>query len=155
MKISPKIISIIFFFFIVITQKLYAAEKIKIGLLVPLSGNDNKIVKSILQSVRLAINKINNGIAVIIEALLFINKIYRTINIDERIKKTVLNTLIIDKECFNKFKKLIFDGPKYLIPFTDENAAVSRATFVSEPEKLLHVAFSFTILSTVDLGKQV
>ena len=61
MKISPKIISIIFFFFIVITQKLYAAEKIKIGLLVPLSGNDNKIGKSILQSVRLAINKINNS----------------------------------------------------------------------------------------------
>ena len=61
MKISPKIIFIIFFFFITITQKLYAAEKIKIGLLVPLSGKDNKIGKSILQSVRLAINKINNS----------------------------------------------------------------------------------------------
>ena len=61
MKISPKIIFIIFFFFITIAQKLYAAEKIKIGLLVPLSGKDNKIGKSILQSVRLAINKINNS----------------------------------------------------------------------------------------------
>ena len=41
-------------------QKLYADEKIKIGLLVPLSGKQSDIGKSILQSVRLAINKIDN-----------------------------------------------------------------------------------------------
>ena len=41
-------------------QKLHAEQKIKIGLLVPLSGEESDIGKSILQSVRLAINKIDN-----------------------------------------------------------------------------------------------
>jgi ABC-type branched-subunit amino acid transport system substrate-binding protein len=41
-------------------QKIYADEKIKIGLLLPLSGKQSDIGKSILQSVRLAINKIDN-----------------------------------------------------------------------------------------------
>tara|TARA_Y100000590_G_scaffold429881_1_gene542890 strand:- start:249 stop:1397 length:1149 start_codon:yes stop_codon:yes gene_type:complete len=59
MKISAKIISI-FLLFITISQKIYADEKVKIGLLIPLSGNQSEIGKSILQSVRLAINKIDN-----------------------------------------------------------------------------------------------
>ena len=42
-------------------QKIYAEEKIKIGLLVPLSGEQKEIGKSIMQSVRLAINKIDNS----------------------------------------------------------------------------------------------
>ena len=45
-----------------------------------------------------AINKNTNGIAVIIEALLLINKIYKTINKAERIKNVFLKTLIIDIE---------------------------------------------------------
>ena len=42
------------------TQKLVATEKIKIGLLVPLSGEHKSTGELILKSVRLAINKINN-----------------------------------------------------------------------------------------------
>ena len=42
-------------------QKVFAEEKIKIGLLVPLSGQDKEIGKSIIKSTRLAINKINNS----------------------------------------------------------------------------------------------
>tara|TARA_Y100000590_G_scaffold227271_1_gene256601 strand:- start:4315 stop:5466 length:1152 start_codon:yes stop_codon:yes gene_type:complete len=60
MKISLKIIFVLIFIFLTVSQKLYAEEKIKIGLLVPLSGKQNEIGRSILQSVRLAINKINN-----------------------------------------------------------------------------------------------
>jgi len=41
-------------------QKLQAQEEIKIGLLIPLSGKQSDIGKSIIQSVRLAINKIDN-----------------------------------------------------------------------------------------------
>ena len=41
-------------------HKLYAEEKIKIGLLIPLTGKQNTIGKSIMQSIRLAINKIDN-----------------------------------------------------------------------------------------------
>ena len=60
MNIFIKIIIIIIFSIILNTEKLVAAEKIKIGLLVPLSGQHQTTGKLILQSIRLAINKINN-----------------------------------------------------------------------------------------------
>ena len=60
MNIFIKIIIIIIFGIILNVEKLVAAEKIKIGLLVPLSGQHKTTGKLILQSVRLAINKINN-----------------------------------------------------------------------------------------------
>ena len=60
MKISLKIIILLIFISLIDLQKLYADEKIKIGLLLPLSGKQSNIGKSILQSVRLAINKIDN-----------------------------------------------------------------------------------------------
>ena len=61
MKIFTKIIiffCLISFFSI---QKISAEEKIKIGLLVPLSGQHSEIGQSILKSIRLAINKIDNS----------------------------------------------------------------------------------------------
>ena len=60
MKISLKIIIFLVFINLIYLQKLYGDEKIKIGLLLPLSGKQSEIGKSILQSVRLAINKIDN-----------------------------------------------------------------------------------------------
>ena len=60
MKISLKIIILLIAICFINLQILHAKEKIKIGLLVPLSGKQSNIGKSILQSVRLAINKINN-----------------------------------------------------------------------------------------------
>ena len=60
MKISFKII-IIVIILIFNSQKLNAFEKIKIGLLVPLSGNNKEIGKSIVQSIRLAVNKVDNS----------------------------------------------------------------------------------------------
>ena len=44
---------------------------------------------------------------------------YKIINTAERIKKVFLKTLMIDNECFIRFKKLILDGPKYLVPLID------------------------------------
>ena len=61
MKISSKIIIFIIFISLINIQKLCAEEKIKIGLLLPLLGEHSNIGKSILQSVRLAINKIDNN----------------------------------------------------------------------------------------------
>ena len=55
MKISLKIIILLIFIYPISLQKLQAEEKIKIGLLVPLSGKQGDIGKSILQSVRMAI----------------------------------------------------------------------------------------------------
>ena len=61
MKILLKIIILLIFFPLINLQKIYAEEKINIGLLVPLSGEQKEIGKSIMQSVRLAINKIDNS----------------------------------------------------------------------------------------------
>jgi len=61
MKILLKIIIILVFFTLIDSQKIYAEEKINIGLLIPLSGEHKDIGKSIMQSVRLAINKIDNS----------------------------------------------------------------------------------------------
>ena len=60
MKKITKIIIFIFLAIIVNIKAVPAEDKIKIGLLIPLSGKENKIGKSILQSVRMAINKIDN-----------------------------------------------------------------------------------------------
>jgi hypothetical protein len=66
---------------------------------------DNALLKSSMFSLnakleikKTAMNKKNNGIAVIIEALLLIKKIYKVINKAERIKNVFLKTLIIDNE---------------------------------------------------------
>ena len=61
MKILLKIIILLIFFNLINFQKIYAEEKINIGLLIPLSGEQKEIGKSILQSVRLAINQIDNS----------------------------------------------------------------------------------------------
>jgi hypothetical protein len=58
-----KIIKIILFLtltFSIVTGKVLAKEEIKIGLLVPLTGKNSEIGKSIIKSTRLAINKIDN-----------------------------------------------------------------------------------------------
>ena len=66
MKTFTKIIIFIFLLLITNFQKIYADEKIKIGLLVPLSGDHSEIGQSILKSVRLAINKIDNQLLEVI-----------------------------------------------------------------------------------------
>ena len=60
-----KLFSLIFFVFIffILTSKLSASEtKIKIGLLLPLNGQNQNIGKSVLRAVNLAINKIDDPI---------------------------------------------------------------------------------------------
>ncbi|MDA8831110.1 ABC transporter substrate-binding protein [Candidatus Pelagibacter bacterium] len=59
-----KIIKIIFFLafsFLITPVALLANEKIRIGLLVPLTGKNSEIGQSIIKSTRLAINRINNA----------------------------------------------------------------------------------------------
>ena len=58
-----KIIKIILFLtlvFLMSPEIVSANEKIRIGLLVPLTGSDSEIGQSIVKSTRLAINQINN-----------------------------------------------------------------------------------------------
>ena len=66
MKKIIKIILLIVLPFLVSTGKIFANEKIKIGLLVPITGKNSEIGLSIIKSTRLAINKINNSLIEII-----------------------------------------------------------------------------------------
>mgnify|MGYP001472952347 CR=1 FL=1 len=60
MKNIIKIILLLTLTFLFLVNKVFAEEKIKIGLLVPLTGKNSEIGQSIVKSVRLAINQINN-----------------------------------------------------------------------------------------------
>ena len=59
-KISKLLISLLFLFIICASQKVFANEKIKIGLLIPLSEDNQEIGQQIIKTVRMAINDINN-----------------------------------------------------------------------------------------------
>ena len=61
MKTFGKIIIFICIIFVLNAYKLSAQEKIKIGMLVPLTGKDAEIGQSIIKATRLAINKINDN----------------------------------------------------------------------------------------------
>ena len=61
MKVIIKYLLSIIFVFFLNTFNIYANERIKIGLLVPLTGEYENIGKSIIQSTRMAINKINDA----------------------------------------------------------------------------------------------
>ena len=59
-KISKLLISLLFAFIISTPQKTLANEKLKIGLLIPLSEDNQEIGQQIIKTVRMAINDINN-----------------------------------------------------------------------------------------------
>ncbi len=82
---------------IALFQKVYSEERIKIGLIIPLSGEYKEIGESILKSVRLAINKIND------ENLIIIPK-------DTKSNPEI--TLKISKELYNEGVKIIL-GPVF------------------------------------------
>ena len=57
-------------------------------------------------------------------------------------------------ECLVKFKKLIFEGPKYLLPRIEGIEILFFSTLVNAPEKLFHVAFSLSNFSIVCFVRQ-
>jgi ABC-type branched-subunit amino acid transport system substrate-binding protein len=61
MKKIIKIILLLTLTLLFSTVKVFASEKINIGLLIPLTGKNSEIGQSILKSTLLAINKINNS----------------------------------------------------------------------------------------------
>jgi hypothetical protein len=60
MKKIIKIILLLSLAFSLSTEEIIASEKIKIGLLVPLTGKNSEIGQSIIKSTRLAVNRIND-----------------------------------------------------------------------------------------------
>ncbi len=59
-KISKLLFSLLIIFLIVLPQEVLSNQKIKIGLLIPLSGNNQEIGQQIIKTVRMAINDINS-----------------------------------------------------------------------------------------------
>ncbi len=82
-------------FLIIFSFNSLASEKIKIGLVIPLSGENKELGESILKSVRLAVNDIND------EKILIIPKDNKN-NVDQ--------TLEVSKELYNEGVKIII-GP--------------------------------------------
>ena len=66
MKKIIKIILLLTLTFSVSIEEIIASEKIKIGLLIPLTGKNSEIGQSIIKSTRLAVNKINNSLIEIV-----------------------------------------------------------------------------------------
>ena len=66
MKTLIKALFLIFLIIIAFNQKVWSQEKIKIGLIVPLSGEYKEIGDSIIKSVRLAVNKIGDSRIIIL-----------------------------------------------------------------------------------------
>ena len=66
MKTFIKYLFFALFALISLIHKVSSEEKIKIGLIVPLSGEYKEIGESIVKSIRLAVNKINNENLIII-----------------------------------------------------------------------------------------
>ena len=60
-KISKFLFSILFVFLTITPQKILANEKLKIGLLVPLSKNNTEIGHQIIKTIRMAIKDINSS----------------------------------------------------------------------------------------------
>ena len=121
MKVIIKYLLSIVFVFLLNTFNTSANESIKIGLLVPLTGEYDDIGKSIIQSTRMAINKIN----------------------DSKILILPRDTKSDPKETLKKVEKLYAEGIKIFIgPVFNENlkklSKFEDAIFLSLTNKILN-----------------
>ena len=82
----------VFLIFVFSNLKAISEEKIKIGLIVPLSGEYSYIGNSILKSTRMALNKINDE---------------RIIVIPKDTKANPIDALKVSNELYNYFVKTI------------------------------------------------
>ena len=107
-------LSLIFFF-----QNSFSSEKIKIGLIVPISGKDSILGNSIIKSVRLAINKINDDKIEIIP---------------KDTKSNPINSLRVSKELYSQGVRIVI-GPVFneSVKYLDE---LKDMTFVSLTNKI-------------------
>ena len=102
-----------------VSQSAYSSEKIKIGLIVPLSGENSIIGEKIIKSMRMAISKINDDKIEIIP---------------KDTKSNPIDALKVSKELFNQGVKIIigpvfYESTKYL----DD---LKEITFISFTNKI-------------------
>ena len=101
-------------------QNIFASEKIRIGLIVPLSGDNSSIGEKIIKSMRMAINKINDD---------------RIEIIPKDTKSNPIDALKVSKELYKEGVKIVIgpvfnESTKYLDDLED-------ITFISFTNKLI------------------
>ena len=103
------------------SQNTYAYEKIKIGLIVPLSGENYLIGQKIIKSMRMAVNKINDD---------------RIEIIPKDTKSNPIDSLKVSKELYNEGVKIII-GPVFneSTKYLDD---LKEVTFISFTNKLIN-----------------
>ena len=119
MKTLFKLILFLTFTFFLTSNKIFAENKIKIGLVVPLTGEYTAIGNSVIKSVRLALNKINDDKFEIIP---------------EDSKANPIDTLRVSKKLFDQGIKIII-GPVFneSSRYLDE---LKDVTFISLTNKI-------------------
>ena len=119
MKTLIKALFLIFLIIIAFNQKVWSQEKIKIGLIVPLSGEYKEIGDSIIKSVRLAVNKIGDSRIIILPK-------------DTKSKPEI--ALKVSKELYNTGVRIII-GPVFNsnVKYLDE---LKEITFLSFTNKI-------------------
>jgi len=117
------LIKLLIFFIVgncLFSQNIYATEKIKIGLIVPLSGENSLIGEKIIKSTRMAINKINDD---------------RIEIIPKDTKSNPIDALKVSKELYKEGVKIII-GPVFneSTKYLDD---LKEITFLSFTNKLI------------------
>ena len=120
MKTLNKLFLYFFIFMCVFNQNTFALEKIKVGLVVPLTGDDSLIGKKIIKSIRMAINRIDDD---------------RIEIIPKDTKSNPIDTLKISKELYEEGVRIII-GPVFneSTKYLDD---LSEVTFISFTNKLI------------------
>ncbi len=120
MKTLIKLLIFIALSITLFSQNIFASEKIKIGLIVPLSGENSLIGEKIIKSIRMAINKINDD---------------RVEIIPKDTKSNPIDALKVSKELYKDGVRIIIgpvfnESTKYLDDLKD-------VTFISFTNKLI------------------
>ena len=120
MKTLIKFLTFILLSISLFNQNIFASEKIKIGLIVPLSGENSLIGEKIIKSVRMAINKINDG---------------RIEIIPKDTKSNPIDALKVSKELYQDGIRIVI-GPVFneSTKYLDD---LKEVTFISFTNKLI------------------
>ena len=141
-------------------QKIYADEKIKIGLLVPLSGKNAEIGQSIVKATQLAINKINDSSIEIIpkdtesspettlRSALELNKLGVELIIGPVFNESLTYLDELKNITFLSLTNKIIDNPKNII-----SAGINASSQLKTIKKFLELnEINKTIFLTPDVG---
>ena len=120
MKTLIKLLLFLLLSFSLFNQNIFASEKVKIGLIVPLSGEYSLMGEKIIKSIRMAINKINDD---------------RIEIIPKDTKSNPIDALKVSKELHKEGVRIII-GPVFneSTKYLDE---IKEITFISFTNKLI------------------